>query len=160
MLILGIAVSARGDRLTVGPDNGLLLLWGLLLGSTGSLAGIFKRLVGAVLPRGPLAVAQGRLGSWAGILEAALVGTAAALVLGAVLGVVAAATHAGDAGNVLRSALLDVTTRPLPSSPTGTVAAVAYLVLALPTLATWVLAYSLVIPTVTVGTPLGSGDYG
>jgi hypothetical protein len=74
--------------------------------------------------------------------------------------VVAAATHAGDAGNVLRSALLDVTTRPLPSSPTGTVAAVAYLVLALPTLATWVLAYSLVIPTVTVGTPLGSTDYG
>jgi hypothetical protein len=160
MLILGIAVSARGDRLTVGPDNGLLLLWGLLLGFTGSLAGMFKQLFGAVLPRGPLAVAQGRLGSWAGILEAALVGTAAALVLGAVLGVVAAATHAGDAGNVLRSALLDVTTRPLPSSPTGTVAAVAYLVLALPTLATWVLAYSLVIPTVTVGTPLGSTDYG
>jgi hypothetical protein len=160
MLVLGIAISARGDRLTVGPDNGLLLLWGLLLGFAGSMAGMFRRLFGAVAPRGPLALATVRLGGWAGILEAALVGTAAALALGAALGVAAAATHLGDAGAVLRTAVLDVTTRPLPSSPTSTVAAVAYLVLALPTLAAWVLAYSLVIPTVTVGTPLSTTDYG
>ncbi len=95
-----------------------------------------------------------------GILEAGLVGTAAALGLGALLGVVGAATHLGDSGTVLRTALLDVTTRPLPSSPTGTVAAVVYLVLALPTLAAWVIAYSLIIPTVTVGTPLSTTDYG
>ena len=160
MLLLGIAISARGDRLDVGPDDGLLLLWGLLLGFVGSLAGMFRRLFGAVLPHGPVAVVEARLGGAAGILEAGLVGTAAALALGALLGLVAAATHAGDAGNVLRTALLDVTTRPLPTSPTGTVAAIAYLVLALPTLAAWVLAYSLVIPTVTVGTPLGTTDYG
>jgi hypothetical protein len=160
MLLLGIAISARGDRLTVGPDNGLLLLWGLLLGFAGSLAGMFRRLFGAVVPRGPLALAAVRLGGWGGILEAGLVGTAAAMVLGAALGVAAAAIHLGDAGTVLRTALLDVTTRPLPSSPTGTVAAVAYLVLALPTLAAWVLSYSLIIPTVTVGTPLSTTDYG
>ncbi|MEA2617734.1 MAG: hypothetical protein QOE72_3517 [Chloroflexota bacterium] len=160
MLVLGIAISARGDRLTVGPDNGLLLLWGLLLGFAGSMAGMFRRLFGAVVPRGPLALATVRLGGWAGILEAGLVGTAAALALGAALGVAAAATHLGDAGTVLRTAVLDVTTRPLPSSPTSTVAAVAYLVMALPTLAAWVLAFSLVIPTVTVGTPLSTTDYG
>jgi hypothetical protein len=160
MLVLGIAISARGDRLTVGPDDGLLLLWGLLLGFAGSMAGMFRWLFGAVVPRGPLAVATVRLGGWAGILEAGLVGTVAALALGAALGVAAAATHLGDAGTVLRTAVLDVTTRPLPSSPTSTVAAVAYLVLALPTLAAWVLTYSLVIPTVTVGTPLSTTDYG
>jgi hypothetical protein len=160
MLVLGLAISARGDRLTVGPDNGLLLLWGLLLGFAGSMAGMFRRLFGAVVPPGPVALATARLGGWAAILEAGLVGTAAALALGAALGVAAAATHLGDAGTVLRTALQDVTTRPLPSSPTGTVATVVYLVLALPTLAAWVLAYSLIIPTVTVGTPLGATDYG
>ncbi|HEY2705045.1 MAG TPA: zinc ribbon domain-containing protein [Candidatus Dormibacteraeota bacterium] len=160
MLVLALFIAARGDRLTVGADNGLLLLWGLLLGFTGSIAGMFRRLFGSAVPRGPLALAAGRLGGWAGILEAGMVGTAAALALGALLGVVAAATHLGEAGTVLRTAVLDVTTRPLPSSPTGTVAAVGYLVLALPTLAAWVLAYSLIIPTVTVGTPLSTTDYG
>ena len=94
------------------------------------------------------------------MVEAGLVGTAAAVVLGAVLGGVGAATHLADAGTVLRTAIGDVTTRQLPSSPTGTVATVVYLVLGLPTMAAWVLAYALIIPTVTVGTPLGTTDYG
>ena len=160
MLLLGIAVSARSDRVTVGPDDGLLLLWALLIGFTGSLLGIFKRLFGSALPAAPRAMVRARLRGLSGILEAAIAGTVATFALGAVLGVVAAATHVTDTGNVLRAALLDVTTRPLPSSPTGTVAAVVYLVLGLPALALWVLAYSLIIPTVTVGTPLGSTDYG
>jgi len=160
MLLLGIAVTARGDHVSVGPDNGLLLLWGLLLGFTGSLAGMFQHLFGAALPRAPLAMAAARLGSWAGIVEAAIVGTVTAVVLGMLLGAVATATHPGDTGNALHAAFIDVTTRPLPSSPTGTIASVVYLVLGLPTLAAWVLAYSLVIPTVTLGTALGSTDHG
>lgn len=160
MLLLGVAISARSDQVTVGPDDGLLLLWALFLGFTGSLLGMFRRLFGAILPAAPLAMAQVRLGRAAAIIEAAAVGAGAALVLGMALGVVGAATHVGDTGNVLRSAFLDVTTRPLPSSPTGTVAAVVYLILGLPALATWVLSYSLIIPTVTPGTPLGSTDHG
>ncbi|MEA2671910.1 MAG: Double zinc ribbon, partial [Chloroflexota bacterium] len=100
MLLLAVAISARGDHLTVGPDDGLLLLWGLLLGFAGSMAGMFRRLFGAVVPPGPVTLATARLGRWAGLLEAGLVGTAAALALGAALGVAAAATHLGDAGSV------------------------------------------------------------
>lgn len=160
MMLLGIAVTARGDHVSVGPDDGLLLLWGLFLGFTGALAGMFQQLFGSPLPLAPRAMLAARLGSWAGIVEAAVVGTAAALLLGMLLGVVAAATHPGDTSNALHAALADVTTRPLPSSPTGTIASVVYLVLGLPTLATWVLAYSLIIPTVTLGTALGYTDYG
>jgi hypothetical protein len=160
MLIVGVAITARSDRVNVGPDYGLLLLWGLILGTPGSAAGMSRRLFGAALPGMPLALARSRLGRWDGILEAGLVGTAVALVLSAVLGVVVVATHTGDAANVLRDAFLDISTRPLPASALGTAAAVVHLVLALPTLAVWVLAYSLIIPTVTVGTPLGSVDYG
>ncbi|HEX6492000.1 MAG TPA: zinc ribbon domain-containing protein, partial [Candidatus Dormibacteraeota bacterium] len=160
MLLLGIAVSARGDHVAVGPDDGLLFLWGLILGFTGSLAGMFQHLFGAALPRAPRAMAAARLGSWAGIVEAAVVGTVTAVVLGMLLGAVASATHPGDTSNALHAAFFDVTTRPLPSSPVGTIASVVYLILGLPTLATWVIAYSLVIPTVTLGTALGSTDYG
>jgi hypothetical protein len=101
-----------------------------------------------------------RLGSWAGIVEAAIVGTTTAMVIGMLFGVVAAATHPADTATALHAAFTDVTTRPLPSSPTGTIASVVYLALGLPTIATWVLAYSLIIPTVTLGTALGSTDYG
>jgi hypothetical protein len=160
MLVLGVFIAARGDEVSLDPDPGVALLWCLALGWLGAAAGMSRAVLGSVVPPRALAAVRGAAPRWGGIVEAGVVGTATGFGLAAAAGLLAAATHAGDAAHPLRAALLDVSGRPLPPSPMGSVAAVVYLLLALPNLAAWVLAYALVIPTDTVGTPFRSTDYG
>jgi len=157
---LGAAVTARGEGVAVGPDFGLLVIWALLLGFSGGLFGIARRLFGSAVPRLPALALLGRLGRLGSPLSAALTGVWVAIALGALLGLVAILTHTTDAANAVRAVVTDGTTKPWPDSALGTLAAVVLVGLALPTLGAWVLAYALIIPTVTVATAQSSQDFG
>jgi hypothetical protein len=160
MLVLGGIITARGDGYAVGPEYGLLALWSLILAFTGSFLGILRSREGAPAMRWPGAGARERLGRFEASLRAAALGSIAALALAAIFGVVAMLTHTGDTANIVRAAFSDLTTNSLPDTVVGTVAAVVFLLLAAPSIACWVLVYSLVIPTVSVGTLRGSSDFG
>jgi predicted nucleic acid-binding Zn ribbon protein len=157
MMIIGAAVTARGDGLAIGPHYGLLLLWGLGLGFVAAYAGILRR----TFPQVPRRALVDRVTSTAGpaapFLAAALAGIALALALSTLAGVIAMATHLDQTADAIRSVVGAMTTKPWPNGGLGTFAAIVLLVLAAPTWAVWVLAYSLVIPTVSSG---GFGDFG
>ena len=160
MVGVGGAITARGAGLAIGPDYGLLSLWSLGIAFPAAFAGIVRRLFGAAVPRVPLAAARARMGRGYALVAAAVAGLLVALVLATVLGIIAMATHTEDTANIIRSQQVLTTGKVIPDSVLGTVAGVTLLVLALPTIATWVLAYSLIVTTVSVGGLGQTTEYG
>ena len=160
MVVVGAAITARGGGYSVGPDYGLLVVWALVIGFAGSALGIARRLFGPTVPAVPQAMFSARYPRADALLGPALVAAAFALGMSAVLGMIAMATHQTDTTNILHAAFVDLTTRQLPDSPIGAIASLVLIVLALPSVATWVLAYAMAIPSVGVGTPSGAGDFG
>jgi hypothetical protein len=132
----------------------------VVIGFCAIALGIARRLFGRTVPAAPLAMFAARYPRLDALLGPALVAAAFALATSAVLGMIAMATHQTDTTNILRAGFIDLTTRPLPDSPIGAVAALVLIVLALPSMATWVLAYAMAVPSVGVGTPSGAADYG
>jgi hypothetical protein len=160
MVGVGAAITARGSGLAVGPEYGLLSLWSLGVAFPAAFAGIVRRLFGPAVPRVPLAAARARMGRGYALVAAAVTGLLVALALATVLGIIAMATHTEDTANIVRSQQVLTTGKVFPDSVLGTIAAVTVLILALPTIATWVLAYSLVVTTVSVGGLGQSTEFG
>jgi hypothetical protein len=157
MMIAGAALTARGGGLAVGPHYGLLLLWGLGLGFAAAYAGILRRTFPHVPRKALVERGTATVGPAAPFLRAALTGLVLAFAMAAVLGIIAMATHMGQTADAIRGVVEATTTKPWPDGGLGTFAAIVLLVLSAPTWAAWVLAYSLVIPTVSSGF---YGDFG
>ena len=148
---VGAVITARSEGFALGPDYPMVVLWGLGLGVVCGYAGILRSTFPHAPRRAAADVVVRRAGAIGPLLRAAVAGLLLALGLSMVAGLIAMVFLHEDTTHISQAAVGFTTTKLFPDGALGNVAVVVLLVLAAPTIAAWVLAYSLILPTITFG---------